>query len=231
MLNKQEAKYDGDKIRPTLVPIELIKAVAQVREYGCKKYGDPENWRQVEPQRYRDAMMRHMMHYIDNPIGVDLESRLPHLWHLACNVAFLLALEYQDLGYFDEVYDERKWGTDICDEKKSDGIPNKIQYENANGIIDILFSAISRLTDSYTKSPGLKAIILVTPDSEPNIAVIRCQDGSTKNGKIDHMEYGTLDDLENNAFSSTVSMVVNGKMHAYRSCEVVFIKTSPDEED
>ena len=42
MLNKQEAKYDGDKIRPTLVPIELIKAVAQVREYGCKKYGDPE---------------------------------------------------------------------------------------------------------------------------------------------------------------------------------------------
>lgn len=28
MLNKQEAKYDGDKIRPTLVPIELIKAVA-----------------------------------------------------------------------------------------------------------------------------------------------------------------------------------------------------------
>ena len=108
MLNKQEAKYDGDKIRPTLVPIELIKAVAQVREYGCKRYGDPENWRQVEPQRYRDAMMRHMLHYIDNPIGVDLESRLPHLWHIACNVAFLLALEYQDLGYFDAVYDETR---------------------------------------------------------------------------------------------------------------------------
>ena len=115
-MNKQEAKFDGDKVRPTLVPVELIKAVAQVREYGCKKYDDPENWRQVEPRRYRDAMMRHMLHYIDNPIGVDLESRLPHLWHLACNVAFLLALEYQDLGYFDEVYDERGWG-DRADEE------------------------------------------------------------------------------------------------------------------
>ena len=230
-MNKQEAKFDGDKIRPTLVPIELIKAVAQVREYGCKKYGDPENWRYVEPKRYRDAAMRHMMHYIRNPIGVDLESRLPHLWHLACNVAFLIALEYQDLGYFDEMYDERNWGTDICDEKKPGSVPKKDESENTEGIVDILFKAISRLTDSYTKNPGLKAIVLVTPKSEPDIAVIRCRDGSTENGIIDHMEYGTLDDLEINAFTPTVSVVLNGKMYDFNKSEVVFIKTAPDKED
>lgn len=105
----QKAKADAGKIRPTLVPVELVKAVAQVREYGNMKYGDPENWRQVEPQRYRDAAMRHLLHYIRNPRAVDLESRMPHLWHLAANIAFLIALEYPDLGYVDKIYDEETW--------------------------------------------------------------------------------------------------------------------------
>ena len=56
MGNKQEAKADAGKLRPSLVPVTLILAVAAIREYGCKKYHDPENWRQVEPQRYRDAL-------------------------------------------------------------------------------------------------------------------------------------------------------------------------------
>ena len=50
-----EAKADSGKIRPTLVPASLVMAVANVREYGCKKYHDPENWKKVEPQRYLDA--------------------------------------------------------------------------------------------------------------------------------------------------------------------------------
>ncbi|MBQ1398244.1 MAG: hypothetical protein IIY89_07095 [Clostridia bacterium] len=105
----QEAKQDVGKVRPTLVPVELIKAVAQVREYGNKKYGDPENWRLVETKRYRDAAMRHFLHYIRNPYAVDLESRMPHLWHVACNIAFLIALEYPDLGVIDKIYDEKTW--------------------------------------------------------------------------------------------------------------------------
>lgn len=93
MSYNQEAKSDGGKIRPTLVPTEIIRAIAKVREYGCEKYGDPENWRRVEPERYRDAMYRHMLAYIDNPKSVDDESGLPHLWHLACNAAFLIELD------------------------------------------------------------------------------------------------------------------------------------------
>ena len=92
----QAAKADIGKLRLTLVPIRLIQAVAAVREYGARKYRDPENWRKVEPQRYRDALYRHWLAYLEEPTGVDEESGLPHLWHLACNAAFLIALEWRD---------------------------------------------------------------------------------------------------------------------------------------
>lgn len=62
--------------------------VAKVREYGVEKYHDPDNWRLVEPERYRDAAFRHFCAYLDNPKSTDEESGLPHLWHLACNIAF-----------------------------------------------------------------------------------------------------------------------------------------------
>ena len=92
-LNDQNIKADAGKIRPSLVPVGLIRAVARVREYGVNKYGKKESWREVEPERYRDAMYRHLLSYIENPISVDKESGLPHLWHLACNAAFLIELE------------------------------------------------------------------------------------------------------------------------------------------
>lgn len=47
----------------------------------------------MEIQRYRDAAFRHFLAYLDDPQGVDEESGLPHLWHLACNIAFLCELE------------------------------------------------------------------------------------------------------------------------------------------
>lgn len=93
VLNKQEAKADAGKSQLTLVPRRILFDIARVREYGTKKYGDPENWRQVEIQRYRDAAFRHFLAYLDDPEGVDEESGLPHLAHLACNIAFLCELE------------------------------------------------------------------------------------------------------------------------------------------
>lgn len=112
----QEAKQDGGKIRPTLVPVELIKAVAQVREYGNQKYGDSENWRTVEPQRYRDAAMRHMLHYISDPQGTDSESGLPHLWHLACNIAFLTAMDYPILNVTDDILSDSRSNESLIDD-------------------------------------------------------------------------------------------------------------------
>lgn len=87
-----KAKSDYGKPRPTLVPVSLIKAVTDVREHGCKKYKDPENWKNVEPQRYKDALYRHWIAYLSGE-EKDKDSELPHLWHIACNVAFLIELE------------------------------------------------------------------------------------------------------------------------------------------
>lgn len=92
-LNKQEAKADSGKPKLTLVPRKILFDIAKVREYGTKKYGNSENWRQVEPERYRDAAFRHFMSYLDDPTGTDEESGLSHLAHLACNIAFLCELE------------------------------------------------------------------------------------------------------------------------------------------
>lgn len=86
----QSAKTDAGKIRPTLVPPALIEAVAAVREYGCSKYHDPDNWRRVEPQRYWEATLRHALAAWDNYEAIDDESGLPHLAHMACNIAFIL---------------------------------------------------------------------------------------------------------------------------------------------
>ena len=87
-----DAKADKGKVRPTLVPTSLMLAVANVREYGCQKYKDPENWKKVEPQRYKDALYRHWLAYLGGE-EFDQESGLPHLWHLACNAAFLIEME------------------------------------------------------------------------------------------------------------------------------------------
>ena len=92
-MNDQEIKHDAGKIRPTLVPVDIIKAIARVREFGVNKYGDKECWQEVEVERYRDAAYRHWLEYLRDPNSCDDESGLPHLWHLACNIAFLIELD------------------------------------------------------------------------------------------------------------------------------------------
>ena len=91
-MNDQEAKQDKGKLQLTLVPRGIIRAIAHVRMFGTGKYGDPENWKRVETQRYKDAAFRHFLAYLDDPFSIDEESGLPHLWHLACNIAFLIEL-------------------------------------------------------------------------------------------------------------------------------------------
>lgn len=95
-VSNQEAKADAGKPRPTLVPVSAIRAIMAVREYGCQKYHDPDNWRKVDPQRYRDAACRHLLDYLENHQAKDAESGLPALWHLLCNIAFLVEMERQE---------------------------------------------------------------------------------------------------------------------------------------
>ena len=90
------AKKDEGKPRLFLTPPGIIEAVGWVRTFGTEKYGDPDNWKKVSPERYQDALMRHLVKYMRDPKGVDEESGLPHLWHMACNIAFLIELEGEE---------------------------------------------------------------------------------------------------------------------------------------
>lgn len=91
--NNTEYKHDNGKPRLDLVPPGIIEAVGHIRTYGTEKYGENTNWEKVEPERYRAAMMRHLVEYLRDFESVDKESGLPHLWHMACNIAFLIELE------------------------------------------------------------------------------------------------------------------------------------------
>ena len=93
---EQEAKADKGKLRLSLVPRGIIRAIARIRMYGVEKYKDPDNWKRVEIERYRDAAFRHWLEYLDNPKAADKESGLPALWHCCCNLAFLCELEDYD---------------------------------------------------------------------------------------------------------------------------------------
>lgn len=91
----QTAKADAGKLQLTLVPTQITYDIAEVRMYGCKVYpnGGPDNWKQVEAQRYRDAAYRHFLAYIKDPNSVDPESGIKHRKHAECNLAFLAELE------------------------------------------------------------------------------------------------------------------------------------------
>ena len=88
-------KDDKGKLKLSRVPPELIEAVAKVRGFGDRKYTDPENWKRIAPERWHEALLRHVLAIWNDPTHIDEESGLPSLWHVACNAAFLCA---QDNG-------------------------------------------------------------------------------------------------------------------------------------
>lgn len=87
-----------------------------VREYGVKKYKDPDNWQNVEDgeRRYVDAAFRHLAKHA-NGERVDPESGLLHLGHAFCSVGFALAFALR--GMKEEprsLYDYSKHVFDVC---------------------------------------------------------------------------------------------------------------------
>lgn len=87
--NSQEAKRDGGKLQLSLVPMQIVKDVAEVRMFGNRKYGDPDNWKSVEIRRYIDALLRHTLEFVRDIDSVDAESGIAHYKHMACNMAFI----------------------------------------------------------------------------------------------------------------------------------------------
>ena len=90
--NTQSAKADSGKPILSYVPKEIIYEIEKVRSFGVKKYKDPDNWRNVEMERYHEALLRHTLAIWNDVQARDTESGLLHLSHIACNVAFILEM-------------------------------------------------------------------------------------------------------------------------------------------
>lgn len=87
---QESEKFDSGKLRFDLIPPELEKAIATILTFGANKYG-ANKWQGLGNfnDRFTAALMRHLNAW---RLGEkdDPESGFPHLWHMACNVAFLI---------------------------------------------------------------------------------------------------------------------------------------------
>ena len=88
-MKDQTAKADAGKLELSLVPVQIIRDIAEVRMYGNRKYHDPNNWKTVEIERYINALCRHFLAFLDDPDSMDDESGIPHYKHMVCNMAFI----------------------------------------------------------------------------------------------------------------------------------------------
>ena len=89
----QEYKKDAGKPRIALVPMQILRDVAEVRGWAVdNKYHDPDNWKDVELDRYINAMLRHTIAFVEDMESKDEESGLYHQYHAETNWAFISEL-------------------------------------------------------------------------------------------------------------------------------------------
>jgi hypothetical protein len=99
-VNKTAVKYDDTKARYDLIPPELLEATAQVLTFGAMRYGS-RNWENgMSWGRVFAALMRHLWAWWRGE-KADPDTGMSHLWHAACNVAFLIAYENRQVGVDD----------------------------------------------------------------------------------------------------------------------------------
>jgi len=98
--DEQGRKDDQEKLRYDLIPVELNAAVAAVLGYGAAKY-EERNWeRGMKWSRPYGALKRHVDAWWGGEPN-DPGTEMPHLWHAACCVTFLLAYEARHTGHDD----------------------------------------------------------------------------------------------------------------------------------
>ena len=71
-----------------LLPVEPLENLVEILTYGAQKY-EPNNWQNVEPLRYFDALIRHLIEDFIRGENNDQESKKGHAKHMHCNAMFL----------------------------------------------------------------------------------------------------------------------------------------------
>jgi len=98
---KEGMKYDSEKIRTDLFPVESFMGTSKVLTFGAKKYSD-RNWEKgILYSRCYGAALRHIMSWF-NGEDLDSETKLSHLHHAACCIAFLQTYEERGMTEFDD---------------------------------------------------------------------------------------------------------------------------------
>jgi hypothetical protein len=97
MIDGGGLRHNQGKLRLDLVPVSLDRAVAAVLQQACERSVNPypeRNWERGMPwSKVTASLLRHLAAWRAGEDN-DPETGLPHLWHIACNVAFLI--EYQE---------------------------------------------------------------------------------------------------------------------------------------
>lgn len=106
-LTTKALKYDDDKIGMDLLPVKAKRAIAEVFDFGAKKYAR-HNWRNgFNYSRLIAAAERHLDAFNDGEDN-DPESGKSHLAHAGCCIMMLLEHTINRLGTDDRYINENK---------------------------------------------------------------------------------------------------------------------------
>ena len=98
---KEGLKFDQDKPRMELLPMEALREVSKVLTFGAKKYR-ANNWRSgLEYSRLYGAMLRHLTSFVEGE-DTDPESQLSHIAHMVCGGLFLLTFILEEREGLDD---------------------------------------------------------------------------------------------------------------------------------
>lgn len=93
--NSTGIKFDSEKPRMDLLPMDALLEVAKVLTFGSKKYGD-RNWEKgIDVQRLRAAQLRHDA-AVEMGQLVDEESGLLHTAHKATDALMELSMRLRN---------------------------------------------------------------------------------------------------------------------------------------
>jgi len=81
-------KGDGDKLDYTLLEWSSFRDLVKLMMFGAKKY-NRDNWRKVEPQRYKQALLRHVAAFAEGE-WLDEDSGVPHCACIMFNTMVLI---------------------------------------------------------------------------------------------------------------------------------------------
>lgn len=92
-------KKDKGKAPWHLLPMKQVGHIVDILDFGRKKYSE-NSWQKLGPDeygnpaiiRYMDALYRHMNAWKEGE-KIDPESGFSHLWHVACNIVFMMYFE------------------------------------------------------------------------------------------------------------------------------------------